>query len=234
MKYLLPLFLASSLFGASKLHHLYNAWMFESNTYGINCQPFDIASPQFTTGLFGSALDCDGTLNSAGPAIGTGTFAVHQDFTAMVWFNSRTDSNNLVLMDCRGASPNRGFTVYHVGDNAGGGTIWFRFFNGGVTSGTFSTNSAPTNQWNCVLFGYNAATQIPFVRLNDGQVDGSVFVPSALPISNIAIGARSIHTDPAVFNGAIDLPSLWKGKVLSAKEMGELYNGGTGVDYPYP
>lgn len=235
MKSILCLMLSSlSMFGASKLPFLYNSWLFESNTYGINCQPFEIASPQFTNGLFGSALNFDGTLDSAGPAIGTGTFAVHQDFTAMLWFNSRSDSNNLILLDCRGASPNRGFTVFHVGDNAGGGTIWFRFFNGSFTSGTFSTNSAPINQWNCLLFGYNATTQTPFVRLNDGQVDGSVFIPSALPLPNMAIGANALHNNSAqCFNGAIDLLTLWKGKVLSAAEMGELYNFGAGEDYPF-
>lgn len=234
MKAIALLLLSSlPLIGASKLPFLYNCWQFESNLVGVSAQPFEIAAPKFTNGLFGSALLCDGTLDSVGPAIGTGTFAVHQDFTAMLWFNSRVDSGNLVLMDCRGTSPNRGFTIYHVGDSDGGGTIWFRFFNGALVSGTFSTNSAPTNQWNCLLFGYNATTQIPFVRLNDGQTDGVVFIPSALPVSNMAVGARSSHTDPAVFNGALDLPTLWKGKVLSATEMDELYNGGTGVDYPF-
>lgn len=238
MKTLISLFIllaALSLSGASKLPFLYNCWQFESNLFGVSAQPFEIAAPSFTNGLFGLALNCDGALDSAGPAIGTGTFAVHQDFTAMLWFNSRADSNNLILLDCRGTSPNRGFTIYHVGDTNGGGTIWFRFFNGAVVSGTFSTNSAPTNQWNCLLFGYNATTQLPFVRLNDAQTDGVAFVPSAVSLPNMAVGANALHTNPLqCFNGAIDLLSLWKGKVLSATEMGELYNDGLGQNYPFP
>lgn len=230
---LCSLLLSLSLSGASKLPFLYNCWLFESNTCGVSGQPFQIAIPQFTNGLFGSALLLDGTLNSAGPAIGTGTFETHQDFTVMVWFNSRTDVGNLVLLDCRAPSPNRGFTLYHVGDT-GGGTLWFRFFNGVMVSGTFSTNVAPTNQWNCAIIGYNATTQAPFLRLNDAPVTGVVFAASPLPISNMAVGARSTHTDPAVFDGAIDLVALWKGKVLSAAEMSELYNLGAGLNYPFP
>lgn len=231
---LCSLLLSLSMSGASKLSFLYNCWLFESNTAGVNCQPLEIANPQFTAGLFGSALNCDGTLNSAGVAIGTGTFAVHQDFTAMVWFKSRTDSNNLVLLDCRGSSPNRGFTLYHAGNIDGTAQARLRVIDGFFSLNIYSANSVPTNQWNCVIFGYNATTQKHFVRLNDAQVDGAVFAVSATPLPNMAVGARSTHTDPAVFDGAIDLVALWKGKVLSAAEMSELYNLGAGINYPFP
>jgi hypothetical protein len=221
----LLLALSLPLFGASKLPHLYNCWTFDDTVYGINTQPFQITSPAFEPGLFGNGLRCNSTPDASGTAIGTVTMVYTQDWTGMVWVNPNIISGTQTVLDnVTGSGVNRrGFSLQIQSTGAvvlvvhGGGSVFNVATSIPITSGT----------WNCVLFGYNATTLKSFIRVNDVQTDHpGVVLPGGGPPANLRIGSS--------LDGVLDNLALWKGKVLTATEMSELYNSGTGVDYPFP
>lgn len=233
IKFVCLLLSASSLFSASKLPFLYNCWNFNGTTAGVNGQPFEIASPQFTNGVFGSALRCDGTTNSTGVAIGTGTFAYHQDFTGMFWFTPKSLAENQTVFDSINPGGSGRGMVMKLGGIGVAGTLRFGLKEGSLTKYVYSAAPLVVDETYCVLFGYNAVTQRSFIRVNGVQVDSSIdnlIVPTSLPPGNLAIGI-SPNLTGLPLDGVIDLFTLWKGKVLSNAEMLELE---AGLNYPYP
>lgn len=216
---------------AAHLQHLYNFWGFEQTSYGVNAQPFQIANPSYEAGLFGDGLRCDGTTNSAGIAIGTGTFEIHRDFTGMLWVKPYLLSGYLVdnRTSSGPGSTSRGLTIVMGSD----GTIQLSIRAGSTGFTVTTTNSLSTNLWNCVFFGYNSATSNSFLVLNNLKYTSiSAFVPSNGSPANIGIGGRISGFLP-VMDGVFDNFALWRGTVLSDATMSSLYNSGAGVDYPF-
>lgn len=218
-----------SLFSASKLPCLYNCWQFEGTLSGISAQPFQIVSPAYEPGLFGSGLRCNATADASGPAIGTVTMVYTQDWTGMVWLkaNTITPTSQTVLDNVTGSGINRRGISLQIQNVGVPGVLMFTMYGAGAAYNVYSAPIA-TSTTNCILFGFNAATQQSFIRVNDVQVDHvTPMQPGGGPPANIRVGSAS-------FDGVVDLLALWKGRVLSATEMGELYNGGLGVNYPFP
>jgi len=226
---LLTLLTILPAFGTVKLPFLYNCWQFEDTSVGVNAQPFEIATPAYEAGVFGNALRCNGTNSSGGVAIGTGTFVYHESFTGLVWLKPYSLAINQLIVDSRVSSGSG--MVLQLGNSGVPGILIFGLKEGAVQRNVYATNSLSTNTWYCVFFGFNSVTGKTFLRVNGAQEDALVFpiVPSTAPAGNIAIGTSPTLGGVAL-DGAVDMFTLWKGRVLSNTEMTEIENGDS---YPY-
>lgn len=92
---------------------------------------------------------------------------------------------------------------------------------------TVSTNSAVTaNTWVFIVAGVDASGLMAFISANGGGKIGLSIAASAIDsAANFVIGSR--QSGGALMNGFIDEVGFWK-KALSASEITELYNSGSG------
>jgi hypothetical protein len=93
--------------------------------------------------------------------------------------------------------------------------------------------SPSLSTWYFVVCWHNQAAATINICVNDGAVDSAARTAA---ISDTAagfiIGADGFNTTNAPVDGRIDEVGFWK-RVLSAAEITELYNSGSGRNYAY-
>lgn len=132
--------------------------------------------------------------------------------------------------------------VYPIGRNGyytilrdGGSKKWILIDPSGILwrYSDFQTTTISTDTWTHILYTYQstgADTGIETLYVNGvqvGQRTGSVPAPSNAVFLIGAIGTGGTHE----FNGAMDSVSFWKDRALTAADVTELYNSGSGLDY---
>ena len=80
---------------------------------------------------------------------------------------------------------------------------------------------------------HDAASNTTNIQVNDGTVDsvshsGGVYNGTA----DFALGALFIGTPSYHFDGLVDEVGFWK-RVLTSQERTDLYNSGSGLEYPF-
>lgn len=212
------------------LGHLYNCWQFNASVAGLNGQPFLIDSPVYEPGRFAGGL----RLTVGGPsaaAIGTGGFkAGGVDWTAMFWIR-------LITLPA-------GSTVVAGNLNGRWGGWELRLNSVGIL--TFSIREGASVKWtitdpvplavdthNLIFLGYDHFAGKHFMRVNDTQFNfGFQIVANPGTPANLVLG--SVATDSvSALDGVISLLTLWQSRVVAESEMQALWNGGSGVDYPF-
>jgi hypothetical protein len=94
-----------------------------------------------------------------------------------------------------------------------------------------SISGITTGSWYHAIAWYNPTAQRSYVQLNNGIPTNYpvTFVPNAGSAS-FAIGATDTGTNS--FIGRIDEPGKWD-RVLTSGERDDLWNGGSGLSYPF-
>jgi hypothetical protein len=94
-----------------------------------------------------------------------------------------------------------------------------------------SISGITTGSWYHVIAWYDPTAQRSYVQLNNGTPvqSGAMFTPLAGSAS-FSIGATDVGTNP--FFGRIDEPGKWD-RVLTGGERDDLWNGGSGLSYPF-
>ena len=189
-----------------------------------------IGGMSFGTGLIGQCFTSNG-INSY-VSYNTASLNFTNSFSASFWVKTTTlqVGTNGLISSYDYSSSNYG---YYIGLNT---TNKIELFWNNTTDNLYvSTNSIIQNQWNHIVVIWDKINTNWKVYVNN-VLDINTTVASANNIrylgsekSNIC----SIYNDAAnSLNGNIDAISMWN-KTLTNAEVNELYNGGSGKQYPY-
>lgn len=153
------------------------------------------------------------------------------DFSMACWVYLDTIPSNDYILAKWGGTQNE-YTL----DYLGGGTDRFRFstYDGAnqrtVTANNFGAVS--TGTWYFLYVYHDSVNNEIGISVNDGAVDALANANGVNDSnSDFRIGARVSGGDQ-YWNGRMDSLSFWK-RVLTAQERTDLYNGGSGFDYPF-
>lgn len=169
--------------------------------------------------LFGNAVDLDGSSeylrDSSGisPAFGK----TNCTFTAWVKLNGSSSSTAGIISSWL-QGPNQasgivlGPTLYP--------SMWYT-----AGTGVTSTNQLTTNNWYFIV-GTLDGTR-PRIYVNTIQTSGNGYTGGTLGSNSLCIGSLDGVSSRTV-KGVIDEVSVWTNRALTASEITELYNDGTG------
>jgi len=196
-----------------------------------------VPGPSFTAGKIGKAFTFDGINDYVN--LGNNIFnSFTSDFSISGWINLNSVSGNRMVM------ANQSYN-----NSTGRSNGWGLIMRGNTLVLEFYTNTSPsiysqlissplsTSTWIHVVVTRKASTRSRMYI--NGALDNSntstlnpTYVTTSIPIPS-SIGAyRSDATNVQdFFSGKIDAVSVWN-KELSAAEITELYNSGTGKQYP--
>jgi len=187
-----------------------------SDGNGINGTNGSTGATQNITGKFDKCFEFSGGNNEQvdmGNTILSGT----TDFTLSGWINSSiTSSGTYVIFNSYLSSATAGIQLYINGS----GNIIYWTSTGSITTSTATSGS--NNSWDHVVVT-KEGTSVK-IYLN-GAVDVSGTINHSITGGNFSIGGRSDGL--YCFKGKIDEASVWT-RALSASEVSELYNSGTG------
>ena len=187
-----------------------------SDGNGINGTNGSTGATQNITGKFDKCFEFSGGNNEQvdmGNTILSGT----TDFTLSGWINSSiTSSGTYVIFNSYLGSATAGIQLYVNGS----GNIIYWTSTGSITTSTATSGS--NNSWDHVVVT-KEGTSVK-IYLN-GAVDVSGTINHSITGGNLSIGGRSDGL--YCFKGKIDESSIWT-RALSASEISELYNSGTG------
>lgn len=156
------------------------------------------------------------------------------DCTFAVWINMDTfaGSSRCILSKWTGGTTaNQEYSLYYetTADR-------FRFgvdgFSKTVDASSFGSPS--TSTWYFIVARHNAAADTITICVNDGTVN-STATAGVFPVDRTnAFAIANFRSDAASgqFNGRIDEVAIWK-RALSAAEITDLYNAGSGRNYAY-
>lgn len=158
-------------------------------------------------------------------------------FSVQAWFKgTSTDS---IIYESYSGNPN--VAGYRLETNDVGGVGKATVLSGKNTGTTLGTdyqfiNGSTTvtdGAWHHMVGVYNGTNLIIYV---DGASNGSVAWannPAFAATNYIRIGCRNASgTDGNFVNGTIDEVAVWS-RAITAAEVSQLYNGGSGLQYPF-
>lgn len=160
------------------------------------------------------------------------------NFSISLWvkFESLTnDTNQQFIMQYEDGN-NR----WMLGTTASGANHNVRFFanDGGVTKALYDSSGdefASTGVWYHVVLVRNGTSVL--VYINNSSVSLTEITPIGTNdlgnhVGSLYMGIYGTGTE-LKFDGLMDEVGIWKGKALTAGEVGELYNNGEGLQYPF-
>jgi hypothetical protein len=169
--------------------------------------------------------------------------------------SSLLSDTELEYFDLRGVT--RSFSIWFYADdvanspgivsnwgNPGGDVIYLLYYDGGNLNWSVRRDAGDgadvkaitialpgTDQWVFCVCGRNSVTQTSFFSVNGGAFStlacSSVFDGT----SRLCLGSR--NNGAACLNGIVDCFGMWNAQ-LSDEEVDLLYNGGAGLEYPFP
>lgn len=154
------------------------------------------------------------------------------DFTIAGWVY--LDSKSVDRVFCaKGSSGNYEYVIRY---NAAFDTFQAFFYHDGTNSSSVSATSLgtiATGTWYFVVVWHDSVSDTINIQVNNGTVDSAA--ANAAGIFNgtgtFALGKQgSDNVD--FWDGRIDSVTVWR-RALSPAERAALYNGGSGVDYPF-
>ena len=153
------------------------------------------------------------------------------DWTITAWVKVDTIADSIILAkDVDTPANSRDYTLDLDSTNG------FRFYiNGGAAGCLVSVGSLPTTGvWYFLTIWQNRTAQTINLRVNDTTTysvsTGANYSPDST--AEFRIGARQYAGFEGYFTGMIDQVTVWK-RVLKASEISEIYNGGSGMAYPF-
>jgi hypothetical protein len=102
---------------------------------------------------------------------------------------------------------------------------------GSVSSGVTMSSST----WYFLTFGYDDSADQFFITVNAGARTNSAATTNQVVAGSnpFGIGGSAVLSDNEIHDGLIDEVGFWKGRVLTSDERTSLYNGGSGLAYPF-
>ena len=184
----------------------------------------------YTTGKSGNAFTFNGT--NAYVSLPNNSLNFTGDFSVSLWVNRTTAAVCMIFNNWYNGATPYGWYIYMVN-----GTISFLLGNGtAIPICNFnSTYSLATNNWYLLTVTKSATSAKLYLN---GVLNNSSVLSSSIAYTTThypSIGAAKYDTGLPLFhmdNGSrIDETNIWN-KELTATEVTELYNSGTGKFYP--
>jgi hypothetical protein len=193
-----------------------------------------VGSPSYTTGKIGSAI----SLNGSSQYMTTGAFGISGSTarTYSAWiYPTQTTSLKTIIAQNPNNNPSYGQNCILHHSAVSNGDLYFGFSN---TDFYTSGGQISANNWYHIVAVYDGGTlSTSTVHIYVNSVSksltkvGSFTVSANTTDSNNRIGSDSF-TSSRNFQGYIDEIGIWS-RALSSTEVGELYNGGAGLTYPF-
>lgn len=165
-------------------------------------------------------------LDTTGLSLGT------SDFTIAAWcYIDSTGANRFIVAKNDGiAAATSEFLLYY--DNAATRFKFTVYHSGASTTATADSLGAPsTATWYFIVAAHKNTGDVLSIEANGGAADTVAFTAAPNDTATaFTIGAAANAGSP--FNGRIDEVAVWR-RVLTAKEIAYLYNGGVGRTYPW-
>ena len=202
--------------------------------------------PTFTTGKIGNAFTFDGVNDYV--ALPDNSLNLDGSMSFSFWIKtSNTTSYGIIIGNVQQARSPYGFTHgYEISINTG--YVYTSYRSGiNINKSLQSTTLVATNSWNHVVVTYNPGT-----GTNGNATGNKIYINGVLNISGqtldatgsstihytspmkACIGVRNYSGTPSDFipSSNLDSVSIWS-KELTQDEIGQLYNAGTGAQYPF-
>ena len=145
------------------------------------------------------------------------------------WIKPTTVAGTIHFFDCGGAWPN----TVQVAIAINGGKIQATIGDGTGFVQTNSTTGPSAGVWNFFDVSYDESTKKTSVSLNNEEpVVGSALSNTADRTSATLYLGCFLDGSSFDYGGEMDLVGIWS-RVLTADERTELYNAGSGLDYPF-
>lgn len=191
----------------------------------------------FTTGLIGNAARFV-SANNEYLSLDISPSTLWADATAFtvscwIYIDSGVQSNGNYFMEYRNAASAAALYLRYL---AAGTTVEAGFYatnNGVRTTQVNVAGDLVDTAWNHIVLYYDPF-QAPggWIVANDGTPVSSAALPAPKRgASKVAYGSSAI---PSLYQDYdLDLVGIWGDRQLTTDEITELYNGGSGVDYPF-
>jgi len=160
------------------------------------------------------------------------------DFTVSVWFyptdNPVATNRFFISRWNQSDSTDRQWRI-NARNSSGSLFIEIKVSQSDFTVSTLNTSNQFTpNSWNHVFLYYEDSTKTVYSQLNAGTIDNIVL---PLPINQPAsppfhIGTIQPPSSTYSYGGRIDEVAVWS-RLLTSDERTEVYNGGSGLAYPF-
>jgi hypothetical protein len=216
----------------ASIHRVYNGDNV-NDTSGNAQNGTNVGGVTFTTGKVGNAFTFNGSNYITLP---NNSMKLTGDFSISCWVNMASTSGIQTFLSTYQniAGVDYGFIFRIIND------FKFTFFNGAtqIDTNTSGGGSMLTNTWYHVVVTKTSSQIKWYINGVVDNVFNGTYNISYHPTSNVAgIGAlyKWNGTDTAYYmsNGSkIDGLTVWN-KVLTANEVANLYNAGTGAEYPF-
>lgn len=146
------------------------------------------------------------------------------DLTFAFWINptSVTDGNYHMIIDKNSDGSQAIFSIRHNNTNL--------YFAGGAINDGFSTLTAGTLQHICLSFV--ASSGIATFVKNGVSLGTKSGYPASWTNNTEAFQVGNGQAGTVAFNGQLDEVGIWS-RALSVTECDSIYNGGSGLEYPF-
>ena len=213
---------------------IYGAWNGENNandSVGTNHGTL-MNGCTFTTGKLGNAFTFDGVNDYI--EFPSNTMNLTGDFTISFWVNlsSLTGHQFFISNVVNQSSLYRGFAIVK---NNTTNLINVQFYNSNSSVDVFSSSAMVANTWyNIVLTRKSGVSTKLYVNGVLSGSNTSTMDPNYYTSQACQIGGYNNTASPATYftNGNIDSLTTWN-KAISQDEVTQLYNLGTGTQYPF-
>ena len=224
-----------------------NGTQYSSGSFGLTQSSLDsfgtyhgnLVNTTYGTGKFGSAFNfTGGNINMGTGAANFGT----NPFTISLWFYPN-GGNNLQMLVAKGFTGNtdKGFylnTDNRYNSNLNG--ISFGLSVGGGTYRTIVTTSAfpyTAAAWNHLVVTRSGNTTLIYLNgvltsTTNAQVAGTGNVSGDISNTGANMLLAQYGSGGLNFSGRMDALTMWN-RVVSLDEVAQLYNSGTGTQYPF-
>jgi hypothetical protein len=190
----------------------------------------NIGSVGYAAGLIGNAASFDGTARYLATA--DTLLCSHETGLAVsVWVKPANTTGVKEVIAKDGYTSNREWIIYLNGTSV---VVELRYNAGGSTITATATSAVSAGNWSHVIATLDPADKKARLYINDGSANvsaGTLGTHSAVS-TKVSIGRRpGLATFP--FNGLIDEPGIWTGRVFTPAERTSLFNSGAGRTHPF-
>jgi hypothetical protein len=177
------------------------------------------------TGIQGSGADFNNAASEyliSGTGFGTALGSSVTAFSISFWFNADTVNDNDGVIYIGNFTGSQGEFNIHLGAS----NLMQTLFDGGAKSSGFAMTD--TTNWHHYAMSYNGSNYT--IWLDNVKKFDAVAYNATLNFTGLKMVLGGYYDNRFLYNGALDEVGVWN-KALSASEVSDLYNSGTGLPY---